>query len=154
MAENLLVPAIVHFNLGSKAVNMTDYDINVTLSNGSEYTRTVSANGKAAYQIQKGGEISLSTGMTVTVVHAPDKTFDDDIKNLQKNLEESKSNDPKKYVKSMCFSFCTNEDKPFNHLQFEGFVSDIKKHPDEKKGLLEVVAELTVYNPVSFSIRN
>ncbi|CAH2559992.1 hypothetical protein [Cardinium endosymbiont of Oedothorax gibbosus] len=153
MTENLLIPAIVHFNLGSSKVNITDYHIAIALENGSQYVRSINAQGKAVYAIRKGGEIGQATDIKVSVLKTPDKKFDDDIKKLEKALEVTKENDPKKYVENMLFSIATNDDKPFTHIQFQGYVSEMSSEVDAETGLQEVTAELAVYDPVSFVIK-
>lgn len=153
MADNLLIPAIVHFNLGSSKVSITDYHIAISLENGSQYVRSINAQGKAVYAIRKGGEIGQTTDIKVSVLKTPDKKFDDDIKKLEKNLDASKENDPKKYVENMLFSIATNDDKPFTHIQFQGYVSEMSSEVDHETGLQEVTAELAVYDPVSFVIK-
>ncbi|WP_243018233.1 MULTISPECIES: hypothetical protein [Candidatus Cardinium] len=153
MAENLLVPAIVHFNLGSSKVNITDYHIGVAVENGCQYVRSINAQGKAVYAIHKGGEIRQKTDIKVSILKTPDKKFDDEIKKLEKNLKTTKENDPKKYVEDILFSLATNDDKPFTHIQFQGYVSEMSSEVDTETGLQEVTAELTVYDPVSFVIK-
>lgn len=153
MADNLLIPAIVHFNLGSSKVSITDYHIAIALENGSGYVRSINSQGKAVYSIQKGGEIKQTADVKVSILKTPDKKFDDDIKKLEKNLLATKENDPKKYVENMLFSLATNDDKPFTHLQFQGYVSEVKNEVDAETGLQEVTAELSIYDPVSFCIK-
>lgn len=153
MAENLLIPAIVHFNLGSKSVQITDYSIAIALDNGCKYVDSTSAQGKAAYAIHKGGEIQQSADIKISVLKTPDKKFDDEIKKLEKALESTKENDPKKYVENMLFSLATNDDKPFTHIQFQGYVSEISNEVDAETSLQEVTAELEIYDPVSFVIK-
>ncbi|WP_342265096.1 hypothetical protein [Cardinium endosymbiont of Philonthus spinipes] len=153
MADNLLVPAIVHFNLGSSKVSITDYHIAVTIENGSEYIRSVNAQGKSAYAICKGGEIRQKADIKVSILKTPDGKFDDDIKKVEKNLDASKENDPKKYVENMLFSFATNDDKPFAHIQFQGYVCEKSEDVDPETQIPVVTAELAVYDPVSFVIK-
>ena len=153
MAENLLIPAMVHFNLGSSKVSITDYHIAVALENGSQYVRSINAQGKSIYAIRKGGEIGQETDIKVSILKTPDKKFDDDIKKIEKNLDATKENDPKKYVENMLFSIATNDDKPFTHIQFPGYVSEVSSEVDPETGLQEVTAQLTVYDPVGFVIK-
>ncbi|MEF2228572.1 MAG: hypothetical protein V3581_00780 [Candidatus Cardinium sp.] len=153
MAENLLIPAIVHFNLGSSKVSITDYHIAIALGNECQYIRSINAQGKSVYAIRKGGEIEQTTDIKVSILKTPDKKFDDDIKKIEKNLEATKESDPKKYVENMLFSIATNDDKPFTHIQFQGYVSEMSSEVDPETGLQEVTAELAVYDPVSFVIK-
>lgn len=153
MINNLLVPAIVHFNLGSSKVSITGYSISVTLGNGSQYVRSINAQGKSVYAIYKGGEIQQVADIKVSVLKTPDKQFDDDIKKLEQALEATKENDPKKYVQDVSISLATNDDKPFTHIQFRGYVSEMNSEVDPETGLQEVAVELVVYDPVSFVIK-
>ncbi|MGI2257289.1 hypothetical protein ACRRVD_01820 [Candidatus Cardinium hertigii] len=153
MAENLLIPAIVHFNLGSSKVSITDYHIAVALENRSQYVRSINGQGKAVYAIHKGAEINQTADVKVSILKTPDKKFDDDIKKIEKNLNATKENNPDKYVENMLFSIATNDDKPFTHMQFQGYVSDISSEIDAETGLQEVTAELSIYDPVSFVIK-
>ncbi|AXI24301.1 Putative Afp-like protein [Cardinium endosymbiont of Sogatella furcifera] len=153
MANNLLVPSIVHFNLGASKVSITDYHIAITIENGSEYIRSVNAQGKSTYAISKGEQIAQKADIKVSILKAPDGGFDDDIKKLEKNLDAAKENDPKKYVEDMLFSFATNDDKPFAHIQFRGYVSHIEPDVDPETQIPLAVAELSVYDPMSFVIK-
>ncbi|ROT46930.1 hypothetical protein [Candidatus Cardinium hertigii] len=153
MADNLLVPAIVHFNLGSSALPITDYHIAITLENGCKYVESINSKGKTAYAIRKGGEIVQTSDIKVSVLKTPDKKFDDEIKKLEKALEATKENDPKKYVENILFSIATNDDKPFAHIQFQGYVSDMSSEVDPETALQEITAELEIYDPVSFVIK-
>ncbi|AWN82116.1 hypothetical protein [Candidatus Cardinium hertigii] len=153
MAENLLVPAIVHFNLGSKAVNITDYQVAITIKNGCHYVESLNAKGISVYDIRKGGELIQSGDIKVSVLKTPDKKFDDDIEKLEKALKETGENDPKKYTESMLFTFATNDDKPFTHIQFDGYVSEISSTVNEETAFQEVTAEIEIYDPISFTIK-
>ena len=153
MADNLLIPAIVHFNLGSSKVSITDYHIAVSLENGAQYVRSINGQAKAVYAIHKGGEIKQTADVKVSILKTPDKKFDDDIKKIEKNLNATKENNPDKYVENMLFSIATNDDKPFTHMQFQGYVSDMSSEVDPETGLQEVTAELSIYDPVSFVIK-
>ncbi|MGI2262169.1 hypothetical protein ACRRVA_02580 [Candidatus Cardinium hertigii] len=153
MADNLLIPAIVHFNLGSSKVSITDYHIAVALENGAQYVRSINGQAKAVYAIHKGGEIKQTADVKVSILKTPDKKFDDDIKKIEKNLNATKENNPDKYVENMLFSIATNDDKPFIHMQFQGYVSDMSSEVDPETGLQEVTAELSIYDPVSFVIK-
>ena len=53
----------------------------------------------------------------------------------------------------MLFSIATNDDKPFTHMQFQGYVSDMSSEVDPETGLQEITAELSIYDPVSFVIK-
>ncbi len=153
MAENLLIPAIVHFNLGSSKVNVTDYNIAISLENRSQYSASINAQGKPVYALCKAGEIKQTADIKVSILKTPDGKFDDDIKKLEKNLAATKENDPKKYVESMLFSFATNDDKPFAHIKFQGFVHKMSTDVDAETELQEAIAELFVYDPISLDIK-
>lgn len=71
----------------------------------------------------------------------------------RKNLNATKENNPDKYVENMLFSIATNDDKPFTHMQFQGYVSDMSSEVDPETGLQEITAELSIYDPVSFVIK-
>ncbi|TDG95293.1 hypothetical protein [Cardinium endosymbiont of Culicoides punctatus] len=153
MAENLLIPAIVHFNLGSKSIQLTGYNIGITLDNGSNYVDAVNAKGKTIYAIRKGGEIVQEADIKVSILKTPDKNFDDDIKKLSSALASTKENDPKKYVENISFSFATNDDKTFTHIQFQGYVSEISSELDAETSLLEVIFGIVIYDPMSFTLK-
>lgn len=153
MADTLLVPAIVHFNLGSSALQITDYNIAITIKNGCNYISSINSKGQTAYAIKKGGEIEQEGQTQVSVLKTPDKKFDDEIKKLEKALKSKKENDPKKYVQDILFSIATNDDKPFTHIQFQGYVNEVSSEVDPETSLQEVTAELEIYDPVSFVIK-
>ena len=153
MADNVLVPAIVHFNLGSSALNITNYDIAITLENGSQYVESINAQGITVYAIRKGSEIAQTSDIKVAVLKTPDKKFDDDIKKLESALKVTRENDPSKYSEDMLFSIATNDDKPFAHIQFKGYVSEMSCSIDSETALQEITAELQIGDPVSFVIK-
>ena len=154
MSENyLLVPAIVHFNFGSKKVNMTDYQIDVTIDNGCHYIEAIDAKGRKNYSIQKGSEVKQDASIKVSILKTPDKQFDSDIKRLKKALQSNDKNDPKKYTENITFSFATNDDKDFAHMKFKGYISEIYTEMDEETALSEVTAEIAIYDPSTFKIK-
>ncbi len=153
MAENLLVPAIVHFNLGSKKLSITDYQMVFTISNGSQYVEAIDAKGRRAYALQKGGEVVQEADAKVSVLKTPDGKFDDDIKNLEQALKATTENDPKKYVEDMLFSFATSDDKPFAHVKFQGYVSEVTSNVDADTALQEITADIEIYDPTTFAIK-
>ena len=153
MAENLLAPSIVHFNLGSKKLSITGYQIEITISNGCKYIESIDSKGKRAYALQKGEEIAQESDIKISVLKTPDKKFNDEIKKLQDALKETSENDPKKYVKDMLFSFATSDDKPFAHMKFQGYVSEITNNVDSETSLQEITAEIEIYDPTTFSIK-
>ena len=155
MAENyLLVPAIVHFNLGPKKINITDYQIEITINNGCHYTESIDAKGRRSYAIQKGGEVLQEGSIKVSILKTPDKKFDSDIKTLKKALKKNDENDPKKYTENILFTFATSDDKAFAHLKFKGYVSEISTDMDSETGLTETTAELEIYDPTTFNIKH
>jgi hypothetical protein len=153
MAENLLVPAIVHFNLGSKKLSITDYQMVITIGNGCQYIESIDSKGRRAYALQKGGEIVQEADIKVSVLKTPDKKFDDEIKKLEDALQATMNNDPKKYVEDMLFSFATSYDKPFAHMKFQGYVSEITTEVDAETALQEIIAEIEIYDPTTFNIK-
>lgn len=153
MADNLLVPAMVHFNLDSSPVHITDYHIAVTLDNGCNYVRSINAKGQAVYAIHKGGEMTPTAKIEIAILKTPDQKFNEDIKKVEKALEDTKENDPKKYVKNMLFSFSTNDGKPFTHIQFQGYISEMDSQVNTETALQEIKAELELYDPVSLVIK-
>lgn len=153
MADNLLVPSIVHFNLGSSKVNITDYNMEITISNGCKYLLSIDGKGKRTYPLQKGQDVTQEAKINVAILKTPDKKFDDDIKKLEDALKDTVENDPKKYVKDMLFAFATNDDTTFANISFQGYVGELTHEVDEETALQEVHGEIDIYDPTTFNIK-
>ena len=154
MTNNLLSPSMVHFNIGSSKVSITNYDIRVAITNKCGYrSATDNTKGQKSYALHKGQDVAQEADIKVAVIKTPDKKFDDDIQKLAKAIKNTKESDPKKYVQDILFSFATNDDKPFAHISFQGYVSEVFNTTDSVTNLQEISAQIAIYDPTTFNIK-
>ncbi|MBX9890107.1 MAG: hypothetical protein K2X94_02470 [Amoebophilaceae bacterium] len=154
MSNNFLSPSMVHFNVGSSKVNITNYDIRIAITNNCQYhSATDNTKGQKSYGLQKGQDVAQAADIKVAVIKTPDKKFDDDIQKLAKAIKNTKESDPKKYIQDILFSFATNDDKPFAHISFQGYISEVFHSTNSVTNLQEVLAHIAIYDPTTFNIK-
>ena len=123
-----LIAANVSFSLGGKQIPITDAQINVTLSNGCQYTETVLEKGKKGYLLNKGAEVNREGNFHIQTTETPDGNSKDAIKELEKALDLSgKKENPNDYTKDITFSLSTSGGKNFANISFAGFVTEYKE---------------------------
>lgn len=153
MAQDLLVPAIVRFNLGSNPVQVTGYSMKVLVVNGFRYEEATDAKGRRAYALRKGGEVVQDADVKVFVLKTPDGKFDDHIKKIEEALQATKNNDPKAYLHTVVVSFATSDGKAFGHVTFEGFVSEKTIDVDPDTALQQTAFDIEIYDPTTFEFK-
>jgi len=152
MADQLLSPNKLKFDLGGKSINITDYEINFAISNGCGYDpSTSSTKGIPHYAIQKGS-LRQDYSITVWIIQVPDKKNNDDIKAIKSAYDNTRINDPKKYVTNILFMFTSNDDTIYTKIGFEGYVKDVEDYIDKTGNLSGIKAKIVVFDPMTLKI--
>ena len=145
-------PSIVRAIMAGKEIKAVDIDLNFSISNNTTYRPGLNSEGQKQYMLQKGGEISTTGTVSLTILKTPDGAADSSIEYIHNALKEAMENPhPEKYNKSFVFSI-QNTDQEIMCISFSGHPKEMKVITPEKEGFPEYHVEIVVFDAASFKI--